>query len=96
MIHASDDKLGTLTEHGQHWRSEVVAQLGGSILLEVLGHDTESDRGSCWEYVNRYAKDAGLEPIQACQRVLKRACDSVALILDTAEQLAVATNVGAV
>ncbi len=88
FIHAADDRLGTLTERGQHWRSEVVAELGGSILLEVLGHDMESDRGGCWDYVNRYAKDAGLEAIQACQRVLKRACDGVALIIDSAEQLA--------
>ena len=33
------------------------------------------------------AKDAGLEPIVACQRVLKRMCEAVTLILDTAEKL---------
>ena len=35
-----------------------------------------------------YAKDAGFKPITACQRVLKRTCDAVALTLDTAEGLA--------
>jgi hypothetical protein len=62
--------------------------LGGAVLLETLGYDTESDRGGCWEYVNAYATDGGIEPITACQRVLKRTCDAVALILDTAETLA--------
>jgi hypothetical protein len=38
--------------------------------------------------VSAYARDAELEPITACTRVLKRTCDAVALILDTAEQLA--------
>ena len=84
LLHAADDRLGKLTERGQHWRSETVAELGDAILLEILGHETDADRGGCWEYVSRYAKDAKLER----QRVLKRTCDSVALILDTAEGLA--------
>ena len=88
LVHAADDRLGRLTERGQHWRSETVAELGGAVLLEVLGHGTYSDRGGCWGYVRLYARDAGIEPITACQRVLKRTCDTVALILDTAEDLA--------
>jgi hypothetical protein len=88
LVHAADDRLGQLKERGQHWRSETVAELGGAVLLEALGYDTESDRGGCWEYVNAYATDARIEPITACQRVLKRTCDAVALILDTAESLA--------
>jgi hypothetical protein len=85
MCHAADDRLGNLQERGQHWRSETVAELGGAILLEILGYQRESDRGGCWEYVKAYAADARIEPTAACQRVLKRTCDAVALILDTAE-----------
>jgi len=81
LIHAADDRLGNLTERGQHWRSETVAQLGGAILLEALGHDYESDRGGCFEYVESYAMEAGLEPVQACMSVLKRTCDAVNLLL---------------
>ena len=85
LVHAADDRLGHLTERGQHWRSETVAELGGAILLEILGHDVESDRGGCWQYVESYARDSGIEPVTACLRVLKRCCAAVALILDTAE-----------
>jgi len=88
MIHAADDRLGRLTERGQHWRSETVAELCGAVLLAILGHDHDADLGGCWEYVTAYSKDAGIEPLTACQRVLKRTCDAVALILDTAENLA--------
>ena len=88
LCHAADDRLGQLTERGQHWRSETVAELGGAILLVLLGNELEADLGGCWRYVNCYALDAGIEPIAACTRVLKRTCDAVALILDTAEQLA--------
>jgi hypothetical protein len=87
MIHAADDRLGKLTERGQHWRSETVAELGGAILLSVLGLEHDADLGGCWGYVEAYATDANIEPIAACQRVLKRTCDAVALILDTAEKL---------
>ncbi len=93
MIHAADDRLGKLTERGQHWRSETVAELGGAVLLAILGHDHDADLGGCWDYVTAYAKDAGIEPLVACQRVLKRTCDAVALILDTAESLAEPTAV---
>ncbi|MFO0898984.1 MAG: ArdC family protein [Pirellulales bacterium] len=88
LMHAADDRLGQLKEQGQHWRSETVAELGGAIVLEMLGMADDADRGGCWSYVKAYADAAGIEPITACQRCLKRTCDAVALILDTAEQLA--------
>lgn len=90
LCHAADFKTGGLTELGQHWRSETVAELGGAILLECLGFPVESDRGGAWEYIKHYATAAKLEPIAACQKVLKRTCDAVALILDTAAELAAA------
>ena len=88
LIHAADDRLGNLTERGQHWRSEIVAELGGAILLEALGQDYESDRGGCFDYVQAYAKEAGIEPVQACMSVLKRTCDAVNLLLMEAGKLA--------
>ena len=81
LCHAADHRLGTLKERGRHWRSETVAELGGAILLSCMGLEKDADPGGCWEYVNAYATDAKLEPITACQRVLKRTCDAVALIL---------------
>ncbi len=60
------------------------------ILLEVLGFERDSDRGGCWKYVSGYAESAELEPVAACQKVLKHTCDAVALILDTARELAAA------
>ena len=87
LMHAADDRLGNLKERGQHWRSEIVAELGGATLLRCIGHDVESDVGGCWDYVNRYATDAKIAPLAACQRVLKRTCDAVALILKTADEL---------
>lgn len=70
---------------GQHWRSETVAELGGAVLLKILGHHEAADLGGCWGYITAYANAAGVHPFTACQRVLKRTCNAVALILDTAD-----------
>src|SRR5207249_2400384 len=43
LVHAADDRNGTLREFGQHWRSETVAELGGAVLLELLGMGQEAD-----------------------------------------------------
>ncbi len=87
LMHAADDRLGNLTERGQHWRSETVAELGGAVLLECIGESVEADLGGCWQYVEAYAKAAEIDATTACMRVLKRVCDAVALILDTADSL---------
>lgn len=88
LVHAADDQAGTITKApGQRPDNEIVAELGGAVLLEVLGHDSESDRGGAWEYIKRYAGKAKLEPVAACQKLLNRVCAAVALILDTAEEL---------
>lgn len=87
FVHAADHRLGNLTEHGQHWASETVAELGGATLLQALGYETDADLGGAWRYIAAYATDAGIEPIRACMQVLNRVCEAVDLILTTAETL---------
>jgi hypothetical protein len=87
LVHAADDKLGSMREKGQHWRSETVAELGGAILLECMGEGEESDRGGCWEYVRQYAATAEITVEKACLDALERACKAVELILEAAEAL---------
>ncbi len=87
LVHAADHRNGNLTEHGQHWRSETVAELGAAVLLKIVGHDAEADLGGCWQYITAYATSAGIHALTACQRVLRRTCEAIALILDTAERL---------
>ena len=81
LIHWADDRLGNLKESGQHWRSETVAELGGCILLHILGKHEEADDGGAWEYIKKYAESNGIDPIDACTRTLNRTCDAVQYIL---------------
>ena len=87
LVHAADDRNGSLKEKGQHWRSETVAELGGAVLLEILGFSHEADLGGCFGYIQSYATKEKIGAAEACLRVLERTCQAVTLILDTAEQI---------
>lgn len=87
FIHAADHRLGNLKERGQHWRSEIVAELGGAILAECLGLHVDADLGGCYDYIQRYAEAAEKSPIGAAMDVLDRTCKAVALVLEHAEAL---------
>ena len=88
LMHAADHRNGRLTERGQHWRSETVAELGGAVLLELLGYHQEADLGGCWDYIRTYADRASISPLAACNQVLQRTCDAVAAVLKAAEDAA--------
>ncbi len=83
LVHAADDRNGSLKQMGQHWKSETVAELGGAVLLEILGFSHDADLGGCWEYVQTYAQKEKIGVTEACMKVLDRTCKAVALILDT-------------
>ncbi|HXO19597.1 MAG TPA: ArdC family protein [Thermoanaerobaculia bacterium] len=88
LVHAADDRRGTLTRSpGQDLGNEVVAEFGGAILLEALGYSVESDRGGAYRYIQSYAKEAKRDVLSVCTQLLDRACGAVSLILTAAEQL---------
>ena len=87
LVHAADDRNGAMKEKGQHWRSETVAELGGAVLLEILGFKNEADLGGCWSYIQSYAQNEKIGVAETCMKVLERTCKAVALILDTAETM---------
>jgi len=88
LIHAADDRNGTLTKGaGQKADNEAVAELGGAVLLRLLGNDHEADLGGAWSYIKSYAKGDTGKAIRLCTKVINRVCTAVALVLDTAEKV---------
>ena len=88
LCHAADDRcVGGLKPGGQYLDEEVVAELGGAVLLTVLGHDVDADLGGCWRYIQSYCERAKKNTLSVCQNLLNRVCNAVALILDTAAEL---------
>ena len=94
LIHAADDRRGKLAGSSKLSR-EVVAELGGAVLLACLGRESDADYGGCWQYVTAYAERNKQSTIAVCERLLRRTCEAVALILDTAEELATGSEAAA-
>ena len=87
LVHAAEFKLRKGLKGGQDPAQEIVAELGASTLLEMLGKPVDADRGGAWEYVKGYASKAGKEPVSICQTLLNRVGKAISLILETAEEL---------
>jgi len=87
MIHAADHKLAGAQEKSDRAYKEIVAELGGAVLLECVGKSQDADLGGAYQYIQRYAEEAKKEPVRVCIEVLDRVCNCVKLILDTAEKL---------
>jgi N-terminal domain of anti-restriction factor ArdC len=83
LVHAADHRLTNLK--GEKWHKEIVAELGGAILLQCLGMTHDADLGGAFSYIEQYAVDAKKDTVKACIEVLDRVCSCVKLILDTAE-----------
>jgi hypothetical protein len=86
LVHATDHRLGTYT--GRGLASEVVAQLGASILLECLGQSDKSDPGGTYRYIEGYCKEHKRQVLSACTELLERTCRCVAHLLEEAERIA--------
>jgi len=86
LVHAADHRLGTFT--GKGLASEVVAQLGASILLECLGHPDKSDPGGTYRYIEGYCKEQDRKVLSVCTELLERTCRCVSFLLDEAERIA--------
>ena len=90
LVHAADHRLTNLK--GEKWHKEIVAELGGAILLECLGMTHDADLGGAFSYIQSYAQSEKKDTVKACIEVLERVCNCVKLILDTAESTATATQ----
>jgi antirestriction factor ArdC-like protein len=86
LVHAADHRLGNLVARSLD--AEVVAEFGGTILLECLGYRAESDRGGAYGYLKRHCEKAKRNLLGACTELLERTCRCITLLLDEGEALA--------
>lgn len=81
LCHAADDRITGL--EGNKLRRETVAELGGAILLSLVGQTEEADTGGCYEYIVANAGDKA-KAINIAMKYLDAACKCVDLIIKTA------------
>jgi len=84
MIHAADHRLEDVASSRPV--KEVIAELGGAVLLECLGMHTDADLGGAYEYIQGWSKTTKRSAVSACCKVLDRTCECVNLILRTAAE----------
>lgn len=87
MVHAADYRLAGAQHKTDRAHKEIVAELGGAVLLQCLGMNHDADLGGAYGYIQRYAEQSGRDVVRASIEVVDRVCNCVKLILDTAEQL---------
>lgn len=87
MIHAADHRLADAQQKADRAHKEIVAELGGAVLLECLGMNHDADLGGAYAYIQQYAAQTGKDPVRACIDVIDRVCNCVSLVLDTAAKL---------
>jgi hypothetical protein len=86
LTHAADDKNGTITKKpGQQPDNEIVAEVGGAVLLSLMGYHHEADLGGAWDYVKHYAGGDTQKTIRKIMQLIDRICSCVDLIIKTAE-----------
>jgi len=81
LAHAAHSKF-TRLKNGQHWHQEVVAELTAAVLGKL--YDQQPNTGYSYCYIERYAKDAGLDVYKACLFVLADTERCLKLILEEA------------
>ena len=88
LIHAADHKVNgdIVFNKANTSESEIIAELGGAVLLCMIGRDKEADLGGAWHYIDKYAERIKKPPIQACERVVNRVCKAINLIVETASK----------
>lgn len=84
LIHAAEDRLGTLRSTTPA-DAEIVAELGGATLLQMLGEEQQADLGGAYGYVQMQCK--GDDVIKRCTDLLTRICRAIELILAEAQKV---------
>lgn len=103
MVHAADTRLGNLKPKPRRARNEtaeaeVVAELGAAVVMSALGFERDADAGGAFDYLASWTRalaaddaddtDDAARVHRACNALLNRTCDAVALLLSESGQWA--------
>jgi antirestriction protein ArdC len=90
--HAHKLVIGDL-KPGQDWKQEIVAELSAAALCRIVGLEKETT-GNSYRYIERYAKEAGLNPVMACLKVINETEKVLKLIMEESAYAPSCTTAG--
>jgi hypothetical protein len=84
LIHAADIKNDGY-DKAHYDEGEVVAELGGAVLLIAIGKDEAADLGGAWDYIKNWTRDnEGKHALSVCMKLMGRVCRAVETIIEAA------------
>ncbi len=81
LAHVAHQKIKGQLETGQNPLQEIVAELSATALCRLVGKDPRDTLGNSYQYIDAYAREIGITPLQACLRVLGETEKVINLIL---------------
>ena len=81
LAHAAHERILGKLKGKQSWKEEIVAELSAAVLCRVVGK-TSKYLGNNYRYIQHYAKEANLSPVNACLKVIGDVQKVLGLILD--------------
>jgi hypothetical protein len=85
LAHAAHHRVTGGIKCVQDWKQEIVAELSAAVLCSLVGKTTKS-LGNSHRYIEGHAKDAGLNPVQGCLRVIGDVEKVLRLILEPVKE----------
>ena len=82
LAHAGHEKVKGQLRPGQNPLQEVVAELAAQALCRMVGKRTQDTTGNSFQYIERYAKKAGMTPHGAAVKVLGETEKTLSIILE--------------
>lgn len=83
LAHAAHEQVIGRLQLRQDWRQECIAELTAATLMHLYGQTPQD--GRVYQYIARYAAQAGYDPYRACLSVISETERCVKLILAVAE-----------
>jgi antirestriction protein ArdC len=88
LMHAADFKAGGIKEgkDKEIMEKEIVADFGACVLACMLGIERDADMGETYKYCNVFAKENKTDLFVVIQKLMKRTCEAIELIMQNAEK----------
>ena len=86
LSHAAYERAVEKLKPGQVWNQEITAELCAQVLTKLVGKQPQDKLGNSYQYIEHYAKDAGLSPLSACLNVLNSVEKVLSLILSNEDK----------
>ncbi|HEX4955067.1 MAG TPA: ArdC family protein [Thermoanaerobaculia bacterium] len=88
LVHAAEARMGRNLRADDLASRELVAEVGGAVLLTLLGYEKQADAGGAYQYARSLCDEDEGKMLSLLTELIDRTCKAVQYVLDEAEKLA--------